>query len=99
MIEIDQSTFNMIFSIVCGGLGWALRSLFQADRELAEKVAEIDKLVAGKYVSIERFDNTVRALFERFDKMENRRDELSLKMEAMFNKLDKISDNLHNKSQ
>lgn len=57
--------------------GWFLRiswesmtSLQKQDRDLADKVARIEVLVAGEYVKKEEFDRAVQRLFDKLDHIE-----------------------------
>ena len=70
-----------IFNIVSGALlllgGWFLRIMWDTlmnlqaqDRELADKVARIEVLVAGEYVKKEDFDRVIERLFDKLDHIE-----------------------------
>ena len=55
-------------------LGWwlnnvwtSLKELQAADRELAEKVASIEILVAGQYVTREEFNTVLNQVFTKLD--------------------------------
>lgn len=72
--------YQVLFNIVIGALGtiggWALNSLSadlrglqNADKELADKVASIEVLVAGRYVTREEFQQDMRALFGKIDRL------------------------------
>jgi hypothetical protein len=72
-----QSIFNMI----SGGFlllgGWFLRIMWdtlthlqKTDRDLADKVARIEVLVAGEYVKKEDFDRVIERLFDKLDHIE-----------------------------
>jgi hypothetical protein len=57
-------------------LGWwlnnvwtSLKDLQAADRELAEKVASIEVLVAGQYVTREEFNNVLGQVFGKLDRI------------------------------
>jgi len=56
----------------------AVKELQKADKELAEKVADIEVLVAGRYITREEFNQTLNQVFERLDRI---RDLLSLKVD------------------
>ena len=47
----------------------ALKDLQEADKELAEKVAAIEVLVAGRYVTRDEFNSTLNQVFERLDRI------------------------------
>ena len=64
-----------------GILGFLLNSVWQAvkdlqaaDRQLAEKVATIEILVAGEYVRKDEFERTIMRLFEKLDHIEEKFD-------------------------
>lgn len=72
--------YQILFNIVVGILGvvggWflntissSLRDLQEADRDLAQKVASIEVLVAGRYVTREEFNNTISQVFSKLDKI------------------------------
>ena len=57
--------------------GWFLRIMWDTllnlqfqDRELADKVARIEVLVAGEYVKKEDFDRVIERLFDKLDHIE-----------------------------
>jgi len=54
----------------------AVKDLQEADKELAEKVGNIEVLVAGRYITREEFNTTLNQVFERLDRI---RDLLSTK--------------------
>jgi hypothetical protein len=54
----------------------AVKDLQEADKELADKVAAIEVLVAGRYITREEFNSTFNQVFERLDRI---RDLLSTK--------------------
>jgi len=78
---MDQVIINWALAIL-GTLGgfilnalWqAVKDLQKADKELAEKVAEVDKVVAGDYVRRDEFAVTVQALFSKLDRIEDKID-------------------------
>jgi hypothetical protein len=47
----------------------AVKDLQQADKELAEKVGQIEVLVAGRYVTREDFNQVLNQVFERLDRI------------------------------
>jgi hypothetical protein len=53
-----------------------VKDLQEADKELADKVAAIEVLVAGRYITREEFNSTFNQVFERLDRI---RDLLSTK--------------------
>lgn len=85
--------YQVLFDIACGiaafFVGWVVRNIHDAvkdlqltDKQLAEKVASIEILVAGGYVRREEFDRAVSAIFIKLDKID----------EKISNKLDKRLD-------
>jgi hypothetical protein len=76
---------QMLFNIVVGAAGtlsgfvlsaiWSgLKDLQRADKELVDKVARIEVLVAGSYVKRDEFDRMAAALFTKLDKIDNKLD-------------------------
>ena len=72
--------YQVLFNIVVGLLGtiggwwlnavWgSLKELQAADRDLAEKVASIEVLVAGRYVTRDEFNNTLSQVFTKLDRI------------------------------
>lgn len=68
--------FNIGIGIISSMLGWwlnnvwtALKDLQEADRELAEKVASIEILVAGQYVTRDEFNNVLSQVFNKLDRI------------------------------
>lgn len=68
--------FNIGIGIISAMLGWwlnnvwtSLKELQNADRELAEKVASIEILVAGQYVTRDEFNNVLNQVFNKLDKI------------------------------
>lgn len=92
---MDQTIINWFLAGFGGLIGFMLTALWQivkglqnADARLAEKVASIEILVAGSYITRPEFDRVNRAMKENFD------DAIS----ALFKKLDKIDDKLDRKA-
>lgn len=52
----------------------SLKDLQKADEKLADKVAQIEVLVAGQYVKRDDFDRTASAIFLKLDKIYDRLD-------------------------
>ena len=72
--------YQVLFDIAIGVIGvlggwtlntvWAaVKDLQQADKELAEKVGQIEVLVAGRYVTREDFNQVLNQVFERLDRI------------------------------
>jgi hypothetical protein len=77
----DQSLLNMLFGMLFTAAGWWLKALWdsvkelqQADKALAEKVATIEVLVAGNYVTRADFDRFLDGLFKKLDRIEDKLD-------------------------
>jgi len=73
--------FQDLFNVSMGALiflgGWIMRIMWDSlqglqkqDRELADKVARIEVLVAGEYVKKEDFDRVIERLFDKLDHIE-----------------------------
>ena len=78
---MDQTIVNWILTGLGTLLGFLLNAVWQAvkdlqsaDKQLADKVATIEVLVAGEYVRKEDFERTIQRLFEKLDHMEEKFD-------------------------
>jgi len=78
---MDQTIINWLLSGFGALIGFLLNAVWQAvkdlqraDARLAEKVAEIEVLVAGDYVKRDDFAELSRALFAKLDKIEDKLD-------------------------
>lgn len=80
-----QTLFNIVITALGVVGGWwmkvmwdSLKDLERADRELVDRVAAIDVLVAGSYVKRDYFeaklDAVTKALFDKLDRIENKVD-------------------------
>jgi hypothetical protein len=72
-----QVLFNLAMGFIMTLFGWFLRvswdslsKLQEQDRELADKVARIEVLVAGEYVKKEDFERVIERLFDKLDHIE-----------------------------
>lgn len=77
----DQTMFNIVLSISGFLGGWVLKVIWDAvkdlqvaDKVLVEKVATIEILIAGNYMSKADFDKIVIAIFAKLDKIEDKLD-------------------------
>lgn len=78
---MDQTIINWVLTGFGALIGFLLNVVWQsvkdlqrADKELTEKVGNIEVLVAGAYVKKDEFTDTVRALFAKLDKIEDKID-------------------------
>jgi len=91
---MDQTLINWLLSGFGGLIGFLLHMIWQAvkdlqkaDTELANKVGEIEVLVAGHYMLKADFTANITAI----------RSDLTSNMTAVFNKLERIEDKLDRK--
>lgn len=78
---MDQNLINILLGIICSALGWwakamwaSLCELQRADSKLAEKISQIEVLVAGHYVKNDRFEELAKAIFAKLDKISDKVD-------------------------
>jgi hypothetical protein len=76
---MDQTIINWVAGALGTLAGFLLNALWQAvkdlqaaDKELADKVASVDKVVAGDYVRRDEFMTTISALFNKLDRIEDK---------------------------
>ena len=69
-----QIFFDVAVAVIGAMGGWilntiwvAVKELQKADKELAEKVGEIEVLVAGRYMTREEFNQTLSQVFNKLD--------------------------------
>lgn len=74
-----QILFNIAGGIAAFLFGWVLKNLHEAmrdlqsaDKQLTEKVASIEVLVAGGYVKRDEFDRAVNAIFVKLDRIDEK---------------------------
>ena len=74
MSNETQIFFDVAVAVIGAMGGWilntvwnAVKELQKADKELAEKVGEIEVLVAGRYVTRDEFNNTLSQVFGKLD--------------------------------
>ena len=77
----DQTVFNIALSVTGFLGGWVLKVIWEAvkelqsaDKILAEKVASIEVLIAGNYMSKQDFDKIAAAIFAKLDKIDDKLD-------------------------
>ncbi len=73
-----QDAFNLAVGVAGAFGGWwlkvvwdAVRDLQAADRALAEKVASIEVLVAGRYITRDEFHTVINRMFEKLDDIQS----------------------------
>lgn len=78
---MDQTIINWVLAGFGGLIGFLLKAVWQAvkdlqsaDKELTKKVSEIEVLVAGAYVKKDEFSASVTALFAKLDRIEDKID-------------------------
>lgn len=78
---MDQTIINWALGLISMLGGFLLNALWQsvkdlqkADKELADKVASVDKVVAGDYVRRDEFQDMTKALFLKLDRIEDKVD-------------------------
>jgi F0F1-type ATP synthase membrane subunit b/b' len=78
---MDQTIINWLLAGFGALIGFLLNAVWQAvkdlqtaDKVLAEKVGNIEVLVAGAYVKKDEFTQTINALFAKLDKIEDKLD-------------------------
>lgn len=78
---MDQTIINWLLASFGALIGFLLNAVWQAvkdlqtaDKALAEKVGNIEVLVAGAYVKKDEFTQAITALFAKLDKIEDKLD-------------------------
>ena len=78
---MEQELINWILGGFCALLGWLLRTMWEAvkdlqtaDKSMAEKVASIEVLVAGHYVTREEFSGVMTRVESKLDKISTKLD-------------------------
>lgn len=66
--------FGALIGFLLNAVWQAVKDLQEADKGLADKVASIEVLVAGAYVKKDEFQDGVKALFLKLDKIEDKID-------------------------
>lgn len=81
MPDMDQTVINWLFVIASAGIGFfvravweAVKELQEADKALAQKVSSIEVLVAGAYVTRDEHASALHALFNKLDRIEEKLD-------------------------
>ena len=78
---MDQTLVNWLLAGFGGLIGFllnvvwqAVKDLQKADKVLAERVGEIEVLVAGSYITKTDFANVTDAIFRKLDRIEDKLD-------------------------
>ncbi|TPQ24935.1 hypothetical protein [Methylomonas koyamae] len=76
-----QELFNIAITLAGILGGWILKTVWEsikdlqkADREIFDKIHELDKVVAGDYVRKDYLERIVDALFRKLDSMNDKLD-------------------------
>ena len=69
LFDIATAVIGVIGGWLLNTVWGALKDLQEADKELAEKVAAIEVLVAGRYVTRDEFNQVLNQVFERLDRI------------------------------
>ena len=67
LFNLAATAIGFLFGWILNNLWVAVRELQSADKDLAEKVGEIELLVAGRYVTRDEFNNTLNQVFNKLD--------------------------------
>lgn len=78
---MDQAIINWLLAGFGALIGFLLNAVWQAvkdlqksDQALVQKVGELEVLVAGDYVRKEELQDSIKALFAKLDKIEDKID-------------------------
>lgn len=78
---MSQDVYNILLGVASALGGWwlkviweALKDLQIADTQLANKVGQIEVLVAGQYVKREEMERLATAIFAKLDRIESKLD-------------------------
>ena len=78
---MEQELFNWLVAGISGLLGFFLRVMWgavkdlqEADENLVEKVNHIEVLVAGNYINKDEFNRFMERLYDKLDSIENKLD-------------------------
>ena len=79
---MDQGLLNWAFGLINLILGFFLKALWDSykdlkktDKELADKVGEMEVLVAGQYVKRDDFQTVTNQIFNKLDKILDKLDQ------------------------
>jgi len=78
MMTEYQFFFNLATAVAGVTFGWilntiwgSLKDLQAADKALVDKVASIEVLVAGRYVTRDEFNTSLNAIFTKLDRIQD----------------------------
>ena len=78
---MDQTIVNFLLAGLSGVLGFLLRAIWQAvrdlqasDKQITEKVTAIEVLVAGNYIRRDEFDKSIERIFDKLDAIDRKLD-------------------------
>ena len=78
---MDQNIINWLLASFGALIGFLLKAVWQAvkdlqtaDKELADRVGEIEVLVAGSYITKTAFTSVTDAIFRKLDRIEDKLD-------------------------
>lgn len=74
MVNWVMGGFGALLGFLLNAVWQAVKDLQQSDKELADKVASIEVLVAGNYVKKDEFSMSLTALFTKLDRIEDKLD-------------------------
>lgn len=82
MADFDQSFINTMLALWGATMGWilkviwdAVKDLQEADEEVIKKVNELQVVMAGDYVKRDELRAEFKALFAKLDRIENKLDQ------------------------
>lgn len=88
-----QEIINYLVMLAGGVLGFLLRTVWQAvkdlqdaDKKITEKVGELEVVVAGMYMRKDEFTHFSNVFFAKLDKMSDKIDHLSDKLDKKADK-------------
>lgn len=77
----EQSIFNAAIGLITSLGAWLMRTMWQdlrelqlADKQLSEKVSQIEVVVAGQYVKRDELQKLSDAIFAKLDRIEDKLD-------------------------
>ena len=75
----EQQFFNVAFAIIGALGGWCMRVMWQSlkelqqqDSKLADKVGNVEVLVAGQYVKRDDINRDIATIFAKLDRIEDK---------------------------